>query len=139
MSDYCKQCSIEIFGEDYKELANVCKKFELAQVMCEGCGGSIIVNYLGVRQPMEHDLKILPAYYEAVLNYTKRFEIRAWDRPYQVGDTLWLKEYKVETKAFTGRSLKVKILFKLLWKAMNDTTNYLLLSISEPKEIVEAK
>lgn len=43
MSSYCKACSEEIFGEDFRELANITKKEEwengkAAVVICEGCG-----------------------------------------------------------------------------------------------------
>ena len=51
MADFCKQCSIENFGCDYKDLAELCSKEDNMQdryneVLCEGCG-SIQVNYLG--------------------------------------------------------------------------------------------
>lgn len=43
MAEFCKQCSIDMFGEDFKELAGLTKTEdwlkELAyQVICEGCG-----------------------------------------------------------------------------------------------------
>lgn len=38
MADFCRQCSIEIFGSDFKELAGLCKEDEVAGVICEGCG-----------------------------------------------------------------------------------------------------
>lgn len=41
----------------------------------------------------EHELKILPDYYDAVLNGFKGFEIRKDDRGFKIGDTLVLKEY----------------------------------------------
>ena len=37
-----------------------------------------------------HDLKILPEYYDAVRNGTKRFELRRDDRGFQVRDVLCL-------------------------------------------------
>ncbi|MDD3412489.1 MAG: hypothetical protein PHY47_00650 [Lachnospiraceae bacterium] len=48
MADFCRQCSIEIFGEDFKELAGIVSPEEFtadkaAFVMCEGCG-PIFVN-----------------------------------------------------------------------------------------------
>ena len=42
---------------------------------------------------MLHELKILPEYYDAVVNGIKTFEIRKNDRNYKVGDTLWLREF----------------------------------------------
>jgi len=43
MSDFCKQCSLRIFGEDYRELAGITKVEDWAEekacvVLCEGCG-----------------------------------------------------------------------------------------------------
>lgn len=53
MADYCKQCSIELFDEDFRELAGLVTKeqFEspdklVAFVICEGCG-FITVNHEG--------------------------------------------------------------------------------------------
>src|SRR5471030_288524 len=43
---------------------------------------------------MEHELKILPQYFKAVLEGTKTFELRKNDRDYKVGDTLILKEWQ---------------------------------------------
>lgn len=45
---------------------------------------------------MKHELKIEPAYFEAVLSGAKTFEIRYNDRGYQKGDTVILKEYNPE-------------------------------------------
>lgn len=43
MADFCKQCSIELFGEDFKDLAELVTEEEEAKhfvvtVLCEGCG-----------------------------------------------------------------------------------------------------
>lgn len=43
MADFCKQCSMELFGKDFRELAGVTEpdKWEqglAARVICEGCG-----------------------------------------------------------------------------------------------------
>lgn len=40
---FCRQCSIDLFGEDYRELAGIIskeqwKRGEVASVLCEGCG-----------------------------------------------------------------------------------------------------
>lgn len=42
---------------------------------------------------MLHELKILPQYYDAVVNGIKTFEIRKNDRNYSVGDTIKLREF----------------------------------------------
>ena len=42
-----------------------------------------------------HELKILPQYFEKVLDGSKTFELRKDDRGYEVGDILILKEFNV--------------------------------------------
>ena len=53
----------------------------------------------------EHRIKILPEYYEAWLNGSKRFELRKDDRDYQVGDYIWLCEW--DGTEYTGRSISM--------------------------------
>ena len=60
---------------------------------------------------MIHDIKILPIYFEAVALGIKTFEVRKDDRPYQVGDTLLLREYG--NGEFTGKNLKAKVTYIL--------------------------
>lgn len=43
MADFCKQCSITEFGEDFGDMANITTAEDEAQnryalVLCEGCG-----------------------------------------------------------------------------------------------------
>lgn len=43
MSDFCKQCSLDNFGKDFGDLANITTAKDIAQnksaaVICEGCG-----------------------------------------------------------------------------------------------------
>ncbi|MDW9531939.1 hypothetical protein RWE87_13735 [Sinorhizobium meliloti] len=43
MADFCRQCSIDTFGEDYRDMAGISKPEDTAQelyaqVICEGCG-----------------------------------------------------------------------------------------------------
>lgn len=49
MADFCKQCSLEYFGEDFKELANLGRGRELSEgcgwtAVCEGCGFIVVNN-----------------------------------------------------------------------------------------------
>lgn len=57
MADFCKQCSIDIFGEDFRELANITTPEETAKelyahVLCEECG-PILVDHNGIKVPWE--------------------------------------------------------------------------------------
>lgn len=43
MADFCKECSIEMFGKDFRELAGITTEDDeknnlYATVICEGCG-----------------------------------------------------------------------------------------------------
>ena len=49
---------------------------------------------------MHHELKILPPYFEAVIDGRKTFEIRKDDRGFQAGDTVMLREYDPEYKGY---------------------------------------
>lgn len=52
---------------------------------------------------MIHELKILPGYFKPVAANEKRAELRVMDRPYAVGDELYLKEWNPATETFTGK------------------------------------
>jgi hypothetical protein len=60
---------------------------------------------------MEHELKILPKYFEEVWNENKTFELRKDDRDYKIGDTLRLLEFDYGT--YTGRECNRTILYCL--------------------------
>ena len=60
---------------------------------------------------MIHELKILPEYFEAVTDGTKRFELRKDDRGFAVGDEIVLKEWK--GAEYTGRTVKKQISYIL--------------------------
>jgi hypothetical protein len=38
MADFCRQCSLELFGEDYGDFAGIASTGEVALVLCEDCG-----------------------------------------------------------------------------------------------------
>lgn len=52
-------------------------------------------------------LKILPEFFEEVINYRKRAELRYNDRDFHVGDKYTLREYN--GKMYTGRSVDIII------------------------------
>lgn len=60
---------------------------------------------------MVHNLKILPMYFEEVRLGNKTFELRKNDRPYNVGDTLILKEF--DGNNYTKRELTREITYIL--------------------------
>lgn len=60
-----------------------------------------------------HELKTWPAYFEAVLDGSKPFEVRRADRPFATGDTLHLREWDPATQAYSGRVVEVVVTYKL--------------------------
>ena len=59
----------------------------------------------------QHELKILPQYFQRVWDGTKTFELRKDDRDYQRGDILVLREWDGEK--YTGSALCVKVTYIL--------------------------
>lgn len=57
-----------------------------------------------------HELKVLPAFFTAVSQGTKTFELRKDDRGFEVGDRLRLREWDGE---YSGRSINCKVTFIL--------------------------
>lgn len=82
-----------------------------------------------------HYLKILPEYFERVLDKSKTFEIRKNDRDYKVGDTLILQEYvpnstdKTHANGYTGREIEKMITYILNGGSYGLEEGYVVLSI----------
>lgn len=58
---------------------------------------------------MHHELKIWPAFYEAVSDGRKTFEVRLNDRGFQAGDTVELKRWDNVRERYTGEQLTYQI------------------------------
>lgn len=74
-----------------------------------------------------HELKILPQYFEPVIDGNKTFEIRKDDREYAVGDLLLLKEYKDDN--FTGHAILQEVTYITNF---NQEPGYVVMGIKEP-------
>ena len=57
----------------------------------------------------EHELKIRSEYFARILDGSKTFEMRRDDRPFEVGDTLRLREWLPDTEEYTGRDVRVGV------------------------------
>lgn len=44
MADFCKQCSLDEFGEDYGQLAYLVPPLFNKHVICEGCGPTLVTE-----------------------------------------------------------------------------------------------
>lgn len=60
-----------------------------------------------------HELKILPEYFNAVVDGRKTFELRKNDRGFKVNDKLLLKEININSGKFTKREILVKVTYLL--------------------------
>ena len=82
---------------------------------------------------MNHELKILPCYFDAVLSGRKTFEIRDnSDRGFQAGDMVMLKEYNPAPDgkpAYTGRFTKHRIGYV---SAFEQKPNWVVFSLLPP-------
>ena len=58
---------------------------------------------------MQHELKILPEYFTAIMFGKKNFEIRKNDRDFKVGDVLKLMEYA--GGKYTGSFIRREIVY----------------------------
>lgn len=58
---------------------------------------------------MRHELKTWPEFFQAILDGDKHCEVRFDDRGFKKGDDLLLREWKPETKEYTGRTLNVVV------------------------------
>jgi hypothetical protein len=69
---------------------------------------------LQIIEPRVHDLKCWPEYFAAVVDGTKRFEIRENDRGFRVGGFLRLREWNPTgdgDQRYTGREVTVRVLY----------------------------
>ncbi len=84
---------------------------------------------------MHHELKIMPVYFQPVLDGTKTFEIRDnSDRNFQEGDAVTLNEWDGER--FTGRNAKRLITFVTDYAQQLGYVVFGMKEVSEPDENV---
>lgn len=77
----------------------------------------------------EHELKIWPQYFQAILDGRKAFEIRKNDRGFFEGDILWLREFDPSTGLYSGREMKKRVSYILLGPAWGLPEDMAILSI----------
>ena len=58
-----------------------------------------------------HELKVWPEYFDAILDGSKKFEIRKNDRGFEVGDRLLLQEYCPHDKEYTGAHVFAEVTY----------------------------
>lgn len=60
---------------------------------------------------MRHEKKVLPTYFEKILEWDKTFEVRLADWDCAEGDILVLHERDPDLQAYTGRKLEKQITY----------------------------
>ncbi len=78
-----------------------------------------------------HTLKTIPPYFKAILNDTKKFEIRKNDRYFKVGDILILAEYSMVNQKYTGRELTRVVTYITDYQQKE---GYIVMSLEKEKE-----
>jgi hypothetical protein len=58
-----------------------------------------------------HALKCWPPFFKAILNGSKRHELRRDDRHFRVGDTLRMREFDPAEESYTGRELSATVTY----------------------------
>lgn len=79
---------------------------------------------------MSHELKTWPAYFAAVWEGRKTFEVRRNDRGFEVGDILTLREYLPGDGSYTGRVIEAMVAYILCDDAQGLEDGYVAMSIS---------
>lgn len=80
---------------------------------------------------MTHTLKTWPEYYKAVESGNKTFEVRRFDRPFKVGDTIILQEYDNEKSEYSGKELIMAITYILQGGAFGIESNFCVIGIKQ--------
>lgn len=66
---------------------------------------------------MDHELKTWPAFFQAIVDGRKPFEVRRNDRGFQAGDRLQLREWEPDksstSTAYTGRAVTALVTYVL--------------------------
>jgi hypothetical protein len=87
---------------------------------------------------MIHYLKTWPKFYEAVLDGTKTFEVRRFDRDFKVGDVLHLQEFNPLTETFTGRTCAREVSYILTGGQFGIEPGHVVMGIRPLKENTDA-
>lgn len=80
-------------------------------------------------EPKTHELKTWPAYFQAMIDGNKKFDIRKDDRGYMLGDELRLQEYDQHLGLYTGRGLSAIVDFKVDGGQFGIEPGYCVLSV----------
>lgn len=132
MGDYCKSCSIDLWGKDHKELAGISTKADtdkgmFAPEICENCG-HILVNHLGECVTLECDATDLGSKYYVKGHHSQEIRRMA----FSVGPALTLGKSLPRSGLKTvspGRSALMRLAVSLLYVPFAVTTGLLVFTV----------
>lgn len=106
-----------------------------------GKGGSVeITTMTDARQRIEHELKTWPAYFAALMDGRKTFELRRDDRGFREGDDLRLREWDPDTKAYSGVELRRRITYVLRHSTVGGLADgFVVLGLADPALLAAAE
>lgn len=78
-----------------------------------------------------HELKVWPAYFDALADGSKTFELREAERSYRVGDNLRLREWSSVAELYTGRELTKRITYVMYGPIFGLPDGQVILSLAE--------
>ena len=79
-----------------------------------------------------HVLKTWPEYFAALLDGSKTFEVRRYDRPFEVGDTLALEEYDPARSIWTGRTLTRRVTYVMTGGKFGVEDGFVVMGLTSP-------
>jgi hypothetical protein len=79
-----------------------------------------------------HELKTVQPYFDAVARQDKTFEVRKNDRPFAVGDALWLREWNLATARY-GAGYVRRVSYILPGGQFGIEPGYCVLGLQEPE------
>jgi hypothetical protein len=82
-----------------------------------------------------HDLKCWPDSFNALVHEEKTFEWRKNDRGFEVGDTLWLREWEPTSGKYTGREIKRSVAYILSGSLFGIPEGYCIMSLRKAVEL----
>jgi hypothetical protein len=80
-----------------------------------------------------HSLKTWPKYFRAIIDGSKKFELRKNDRDFHVGDTLKLEEWDAVAEEYTGRTVLMRVTY-LIQGEFGLPEDMCIMSICDPEE-----
>ena len=81
---------------------------------------------------MSHELKCWPASFWDITTGKKTFDVRRWDRPYQVGDELHLREWDPSTQKYSGHNLTRRVTYLQMGGQFGVDPGYCVLGLGAP-------